>query len=114
MLILPIKKQWLDMIIINSEKKEEYREIKPYYTKRFQSVGLLDSNGNTTNQCVEIALRNGYSINSPTLFVKVVLKKGQGRKEWGAVEGEEYYCLQIVELEKLVVNGETQWRSMKG
>lgn len=33
MLVLPIKKQWFDMIV-SGEKKEEYREIKPYYDKR--------------------------------------------------------------------------------
>ena len=36
MLILPIKKQWYDMIL-SGEKKEEYREIKPYYEKRFST-----------------------------------------------------------------------------
>ena len=30
MLTLPIKKKWFDMIL-SGEKKEEYREIKPYY-----------------------------------------------------------------------------------
>lgn len=29
MLILPIKRKWFDMIL-SGEKKEEYREIKPY------------------------------------------------------------------------------------
>ena len=37
MLILPIKKKWFDMIL-SGEKKEEYREIKPYYTSRFSKV----------------------------------------------------------------------------
>ena len=35
MLVLPIKKKWFDMII-SGEKKEEYREIKPYYDIRFK------------------------------------------------------------------------------
>lgn len=30
MLILPIKRKWFDMIL-SGEKKEEYRDIKPYY-----------------------------------------------------------------------------------
>lgn len=34
MLVLPIKKKWYDMLL-SGEKKEEYRELKPYYTKRF-------------------------------------------------------------------------------
>lgn len=34
MLILSIKKKWFDMIL-SGKKKEEYREIKPYYKSRF-------------------------------------------------------------------------------
>ena len=36
MLVLPIKKKWYDMIV-SGEKKEEYREIKPYYDSRFMN-----------------------------------------------------------------------------
>lgn len=32
-LILPISRQWFDMIL-NGDKKEEYREAKPYWEKR--------------------------------------------------------------------------------
>lgn len=39
MLILPIKRKWFDMIL-PGEKKEEYRDIKPYYDTR-----LLDASG---------------------------------------------------------------------
>lgn len=35
MLILPIKKKWFDMIK-SGEKKEEYREITPYYKSRLE------------------------------------------------------------------------------
>lgn len=40
MLTLPIKKKWFDMIL-SGEKKEEYRKIKPYWTKRFKTRCLL-------------------------------------------------------------------------
>ena len=33
MLILPIKRHWFNMLL-SGEKKEEYREIKPYYISR--------------------------------------------------------------------------------
>ena len=33
-LVLTLKKQWFDMIL-SGEKKEEYREKKPYWEKRF-------------------------------------------------------------------------------
>ena len=39
-LILPIKKKWFDMIL-SGEKKEEYREIKPYYDTRFDRAFRL-------------------------------------------------------------------------
>ena len=37
MLVLPIKKKWFEMIV-NGEKKEEYREIKQYYNTRFNRL----------------------------------------------------------------------------
>ena len=37
MLILPIKKRWFDMIL-SGEKKEEYRDITPYYETRFKNL----------------------------------------------------------------------------
>ena len=46
MLILPIKKKWFDMIL-SGEKKEEYREIKPYYTTRFANLLGLSISGQT-------------------------------------------------------------------
>ena len=40
MLTLPIKKKWFDMILYG-KKKEEYREIKPYYNSRFaKALGI--------------------------------------------------------------------------
>ena len=60
MLILPIKKKWFDMIA-SGEKKEEYREMKPYYTTRFHASGLYEEN---INECI---LRNGYSKKSPSI-----------------------------------------------
>lgn len=37
MLTIPIKGKWFDMIL-SGEKKEEYREIKPYYKSRFKTI----------------------------------------------------------------------------
>ena len=41
MLSLPIKMKWLEMIA-SGEKKDEYREIKPYWTTRFKNVFPFD------------------------------------------------------------------------
>ena len=37
MLTLPIMGKWFNMIL-SGDKREEYREIKPYYTTRFKKV----------------------------------------------------------------------------
>lgn len=97
MLILPIKKKWFDMIIAG-EKKEEYREIKPYYTKRFKTINLLDIYGLPTLLTQKIILRNGYSTNSRQALVDVTIDIKSGRSEWGAEPEKEYYCLQIKKI----------------
>ena len=51
---LTLMKKWFDLIL-EGKKKVEYREIKPYWTKR-----LLDSEGNVKKFDV-IEFRNGYS-----------------------------------------------------
>lgn len=51
-MILPIKKKWFDMIL-SGEKKEEYREIKPYYESRFSKCFKYN------RECI-ITFRNGY------------------------------------------------------
>lgn len=106
MLTLPIKKQWYDMIL-SGEKKEEYREIKPYYTKRFLSCGLLKESDIPEDGKIKIGpdgpaiirLRNGYSTSSPSFDVICDLKIGEGKAEWGATPGEKYYILEILSIE---------------
>lgn len=97
MLTLPIKKKWFDMIK-SGEKKEEYREIKPYYTSRFYSlVNIWVDNRQTI---VPILFRNGYSSSSPTIKCLVTIGEGQGREEWGAQPGVQYYVLKILSVEE--------------
>lgn len=80
MLILPIKKKWIDMIK-SGEKKEEYREIKPYWTSRF-THNLRKTVFNT--YVGHVIFRNGYSKNSPRIKCCVEIIKGTGNPEWGA------------------------------
>ena len=95
MLVLPIKKKWFDMIL-SGEKKEEYREIKPYYDSRFKNVwkGSLIG-GNAQRQ---IMFRNGYSKDSPSLIAQCTLSVGTGRQEWGAEKDKQYFVLTIREI----------------
>ena len=98
MLTLPIKKKWYDMILAG-EKKEEYREQKPYYTKRFVSLGLLSPWLNApTGEQRDILLRNGYGHNAPTAKATVTLRIRSGVPEWGAEPGVQYYVLEILEV----------------
>lgn len=110
MLTLPIKKKWFDMIKAG-EKKEEYREVKPYWTKRFENVVLMLSNLSQEDMdylCIkndynktEIILKNGYSKNSPSLKCKVSISIGKGNPKWGAEEGKLYYVLKILSVEEV-------------
>lgn len=94
MLTLPIKREWFNMILCGI-KTEEYREVNPYYEKRFRNIGLLDSAGMPTPMEATILLRNGYSKSSPTIMVDVTMAYGEGCLEWGAETGERYFILQI-------------------
>ena len=87
---LTLKKQWFDMIA-SGEKKEEYREMKPYWHKR-----LL----NKTND--KIIFRNGDSKDAPTMIVEYKgLMSGLGIEKWGANLGEKTY---IIKLGKVLFN----------
>lgn len=90
MIILPIKRKWFDMIA-SGEKTEEYRDIKPYYTKRFEKA--FSPLGKTV-----VRLRNGYSKNSPTITCYCQLTEGKGKPEWGAEPNKTYYVLKILTI----------------
>lgn len=88
---LTLKKKWFDMIK-SGEKKEEYREIKPYWTKRFGDFLKV-------NQFDAILFKNGYSKTSPSVLVECIgIDFGKGKKEWGANEGVEYYILSLGDI----------------
>lgn len=106
MLTLPIKKKWFDMIL-SGEKTEEYREIKPYWTNRLlkpleklgyylysKSFHYMLRNPKTYF-LVEMHLKNGYAKDAPTAYVQALLNIRQGRPEWGAEPGKEYYVFEI-------------------
>lgn len=108
MIVLPIKKKWFDMIA-SGEKKEEYREIKPYWNSRIGkemfgaplrniSKELLKKSYNTKEFWVRF--NNGYSQISPTLYAKCTLSIGQGKLEWGAEPNINYYILKILKIEE--------------
>ena len=98
MLVLPIKKKWFDMIK-SGIKKEEYREIKKYYSSRFCDKEL---NGFPVLKDINnILLRNGYSKNSPTIKCEVKISIDYGKEEWGAEPNKLYYVLKILSVEEV-------------
>ena len=83
---LTLKKKWFDMIL-SGTKKEEYREIKPYWSKRFEGKSYD-----------VIVFRNGYQKDSPSFSVKLLgIDVGYGKPEWGAND-QMVYILKLGEI----------------
>ena len=108
-LVLPIKRKYFDMIK-SGEKKEEYREIKPYYDSRIGNAvagvnfkychpDLIKKLEN--NKEFDVIFRNGYSYNSPSIWCKCTFRRGTGKEEWGAILNKEYYILDIKRLDSI-------------
>jgi len=68
---LTLKKKWFDMIV-SGEKREEYREIKPYWIKRLEGKHFDI-----------IRAYNGYHKGRPTFDIECKgIRKGIPRPEW--------------------------------
>ncbi|GJH39859.1 hypothetical protein RCZ04_04090 [Capnocytophaga sp. HP1101] len=81
---LTLKKKWFDMILLG-EKTEEYREIKPYWTKRL--LGKSYDN---------VCFRNGYARDAPSLTIELkTIRFGTGKPEWGAESNKKYFVLYL-------------------
>ncbi len=93
MLILPIKAKWFDMIL-SGEKREEYRELKPYWATRFRNAGLLTDDGPTEKTATAFFI-NGYAPKGPVIRARVKLSVTVGLPEWGAEPGKYYFVLSI-------------------
>lgn len=94
---LPVSEPWFSMIR-NGEKKEEYREIKSYWTTWFRKIFPFVKNTNIPFENafrIWIRLRNGYGESRPSFLAEVSLKRGCGKPEWGAEKGKEYYVLMV-------------------
>ncbi len=102
MLTLPTKKKWFDMIL-SGEKKEEYRDIKPYYTSRFTKLFQMYpySSLPTGLDRQKICFRNGYSSCSPSFVALCSLDIKTGNVDWGAELDKEYYVLSIERISQV-------------
>ena len=85
-LTLTIAEPWFSMIR-DGKKKEEYREIKPYYKSRLQGRFYF-------KKFEKLVLRNGYRADSPKITLKnPKIRIGTGRTEWGAEPGKQYFVI---------------------
>ncbi len=103
MIILQIKRKWFDMIV-SGEKREEYRDIKPYYSTRFSNwFGILvKKTGEVIRPCYgrqPVEFRNGYKRDSPSFVAMCSIRIGIGKQEWGAEKGKKYFILTIHEIQ---------------
>ena len=83
---LTLKKKWFDMILAG-EKKEEYRELKKYWHRRFicSVMSKEDEDIISYKEFDYVIFKNGYQKNSPTASFKFEgIAVGTGRVEWGA------------------------------
>ena len=99
MLVLPIKRKWYEMIL-DGVKKEEYREISPYYASRFRNLFMFHDDRQiplipTGTDEHDIIFRNGYSATSPSFIARCTLDVKTGNPEWGAEKGKKYYVLTV-------------------
>jgi hypothetical protein len=100
---LTLKKRWFDMTR-SGEKKEEYREIKPYWISRI----CEDHDGCIRGEFIDrdkiisytfkkftfAQLRNGYSSDAPTILRSIEsIRIGTGNEEWGAEPNKFYFVI---------------------
>ena len=75
-------------MIASGEKREEYRELKPYWHKRLMGK---------TYDIIEF--RNGYSKDAPRMRVRLGhISQSLGIVEWGAPEETPVYILTLGEI----------------
>ncbi len=82
---LTLKKKWYDLILLG-EKKEEYREIKSFWSIRFSGYSLphgLDKIMKNKKQFSFVEFKNGYGKDAPIMFVEFKgLRIGEAKPEW--------------------------------
>lgn len=94
---LVLTRKWFDMIK-SGEKKEEYREITPFWSRVFShNIKIKGKHYHPTD--VHICFSLGYSKCRKQVVVSCLgLKTASGKTEWGAKENEQYYILSLGEI----------------
>ncbi len=106
---LVLKRKWYDMIT-SGEKKEEYREITPYWAKRItqyfdypkgyeidaQMRHVMRSYLDGREIFDGVMFYHGYSKYRDRMFCKInSITIGTGNPDWGAEPGKQYFVIRI-------------------
>ena len=106
---LVLKKKWFDMIA-SGEKKEEYREITPYWAKRItqyfdypkgceidaQMRHVMRSYLDGREIFDGVMFYLGYAKDRPKMYVPIErITIGTGKPEWGAEPGKSYFVIKL-------------------
>lgn len=106
---LTLKKQWFDMIL-SGEKKEEYREIKPYWENRlytyYPATGFMSGSYYQSSPSAllpkdfdTVTFKNGYAADAPEMIVELKrISIEFGVTSWGADFGKKYFVLSLGEI----------------
>lgn len=95
---LPIKGKWFDLIL-SGQKKEEYREVKPFCCSRLGWV-WNDQHGQwavfTPKRDFKVLhLSHGYGHDKPQLWAHIEeISIGKGKPEWGAPD-EDVFIIRL-------------------
>ena len=92
---LILKRKWYDMIA-SGEKKEEYREITPYYIERLNSWLLINKGSRPLYHYDNICFHRGYTKTTMTFSINGILI-GPGKPGWGAEPGKKYFIIKLGE-----------------
>ncbi len=91
---LNLKRKWYDMIE-SGEKKEEYREMSPYWGRIFRGDIKIKKVWYSPDDVI-ICFSNGYAKNRRQMIIKCTdLKVDYGKEEWGAENGKYYFVLSL-------------------
>jgi len=98
-LTLPLKCKWFNMIKAGI-KKEEYREIKPFWKKRLRNIALK-TNLSTIYEGFQRYDRLVFTLGYPKAddterrleFKNPCIRIGTGKPEWGAEPDKTYFVI---------------------
>lgn len=90
---LPLKREYY-LMIESGIKREEYREIKPFWISRLLVGGYSESGEIAFKNFPLVRFRFGYTKRT-MLFEVEGLRVGQGNPDWGAPVGKDVFILKI-------------------